>query len=421
MHTTSNWIGHELASLPSAAVVAATTAVNATFLTFDDTLRLQIEALVGSPCDNNTDAAELPSTSNNIDNAIDDNHETKAPTTCIKISDYPSWVVEEIAALKRPWNTSQASSVLGTKYRNTKQCTDSETRGRVVLAIPHESMCAGSLIRRIASLFYLLQGWKRQLAPIRQALTLARLRAVVRLAKHFVALRTRVQNMDVQAFNSGVIQYKLDLLKFAAPRPPAATAIQCVRHCLRGWVCRRRIRLHNAGIRAYPVQQVRYSRGSSGFTWVNPKHRRRWGHLIAMNNTLPSRIANKPTRGHGPPQQNDWVHCMLTGRYVLSDNAAEKRGAKYMKSHRDRVAQYRECMASRDWYRLAKTAWKYEYHTYHTENFYHDYHMGDILDAVTRRPLCQSTRARRDASHIYRTNFLHNIEVYEERMARRKK
>lgn len=431
----TSWITRELAALPSDAVAVATTTVNATLLTFDETLRVQIEALVGSTCNTPGDSeasSSVPSSSSELTKTASELSDDEQSQACNAQSDYPQWVTEEIAAFQRPWDTVRVPSAVGTKYRarrwhgsdtggaRQRRSRRGDSRGRVVLAVPHESMCAGSLIRRIASLYYLLQGWKRQLAPIRQALALARLRAIVKLAKHFVTLRTRVRNMDVQAFNSGVINFKLDLLKFAAPRPPTQDAIQVVRQCLRGWVCRRRYHQHRTGIRVYPLQRVRYPRGTSGFTWVNPKHKARWGRLLAMRSTLPSRVRNKPARGHGPPQHNDWVHCMLTGRYVLSA-AAEKRHPQHAKRLAYRATKYRRCVEQRDWFGVAKSSWKYEYRTYQTAQFYHDYHMGDILDGTTMRPICQATRPRRDASEAYRIMYLRNIEYYEKKMANRRR
>ena len=319
-----------------------------------------------------------------------------------------SWVMEELDVIKRHWSGAYTT---GAKFGH-------ELLQRQVV-VPAESSTTGSLIRRVASLFYLVQGWKHQLSPLRKALTVAKMRAVLTLAKNQVALRTQVLNMDVTAFNSGVIGFKLNLLKYATPRPPSHNAMQCVRNCLRSWVCRRRLKLHRTGVRVYPVQQVRYGRSTHGFTWVNPKQKGKWGRMLAIKSTLPSRIANKPTRGHGAPTSSDWIHCMLTGRYVLSQEALQRRPLVASRMEY-RCKRYTSCLMRHDWSGVAKSAWKYEYRTYKTEDFYHDYYMGDVLDATTLRPLCEMTRSRRDMSQVYRDRYLHNIEVLQRMCAKQK-
>ena len=274
-------------------------------------------------------------------------------------------------------------------------------------------------MRRVVSVAHLVAALRFRHSPRAHTIDLARMHATLRLARRFMSLRDRVRRMDAQVISSGFVSFKLDLLKYAAPKRPIENHLRVVQNCLRGWVGRFRLRQHRAGVRAYPLHRIRYgaSAPAAAFTWVNPRHKRRWGRLLAGNYTLARRVPNMPTRPCGPPEPTDWTHRYLTGSYALTRESAHAKNVA--RTHASASRAYRRHLESRDWLRVRQTAWKFEYETYTTADFYHDYHMGNVVDARTRCVLNQTTRARRRGAHAYQASYLNAIRAYERRMRKR--
>ena len=247
---------------------------------------------------------------------------------------------------------------------------------------------------------------------------LPRLQTTARLAHTLIDLRTRVRAMDVSVVSSSSVEFFLDLLKFAVPKKPACSSMVVVRRCLSRWVCRRRFLRHRSGAASYPLHRVRYreaTRRASLFTWVNPRHKRRWASLQSAEYSLPPRVPNMAACGRAPPDESGWIHRYLTG--ALRTTAALS--AKRAEAHASAARAYRAHYAARDWAALAQTAWKFEYQTYATDAYYHDHHMGYIVDAATGSALNSLTRARRVQAQAYQARYLRNINTLRMHMERR--
>lgn len=276
---------------------------------------------------------------------------------------------------------------------------------------------APDALRRLYALYHLTAAMLRRYGGRTQTLDCARLQAVTGLARRFISLQNRVRRMEVNVISSGVVTLKLDLMKYVAPRRPIETYMSTVTEALRGWVCRHRMRQHRNGTRAYPLHRIRYSDPNSslsGFTWINPKHRRRWGRLLIRDSTK-NRVPNMPTHAR-PPSTEDWVHMYLTGQYLMTSNS---KIASSLPEHRSAAKAYNQHLLAGDWLRLTQTAWKFEYETYLTRDFYHDFHMGFIIDRNTRRVANQMNRVRRVRAQEYQNEYLRRIRIYERALNKR--
>lgn len=272
-----------------------------------------------------------------------------------------------------------------------------------------------NFIRRLFALYIILMSWRIRNDPLKCVIDLARIKTMTTMMTKYMDLNARVKRMDVTAFSSSVIQARLDLLKYVVPRRPSQSYLECIMDILRMWVCKTRLKNHCSGKKTYPITRIREAKQSdtmSGFVWVNPIHKKRWGRLLNTGAT-PRRIRNAPCRGHGPPDDTDWVHCYLMGKYIKdipTDTTTYYRQKN--PSHESAMTIYSKQYNDKNWYGTAMTAWKFEYDTYSTDQFYHDYHMGYITNQQ-RRVLSNKTRKTRAMSEFYRKKYLLNISQYE--------
>ena len=281
----------------------------------------------------------------------------------------------------------------------------------------------GAASRSLGIMFEIILAWRSVYNTERFALRVLSSNTTLTLANKYLLLTKRIKRLDVTAFSSNVISARIDLMKYVVPTKPASTCLHRIQDCMRGWICKVRLRKHRQGVRSYPVHRIRCSKVPSvlsGITWVNPKNMKQFGRHLAIGGPK-RRISNAPSNSRGRPTDADWVHCYLTGQYIRG-NYGTSTGTRfeenYPKSHKRASAKYRKHLSEENWYELTKTAWAFEFNTYGTEQFYHDYHMGDMYDSQ-RNCLSLATRATRLVSEGYRKRYVANIDYLDGIMARR--
>lgn len=272
--------------------------------------------------------------------------------------------------------------------------------------------------RSLTIMFDIICAWRSAYNPRRFAMRAMGSDATLKIVNKYLSLRGRVRNLDATAFSSNVITVKLDLMNYVTPKKPSTTSLHVLQDLVRTWICKTRLRKHKQGVRKYPIH--RFRKNTCGFVWVNPKHMKRFGGMMSLG-LARRRASNMPAHAREKPTNADWVHCYLTRQYIRGRHDAHDMFVEdYPDSHKRASVRYNQQLQAKDWYGVTKTAWRFEYQTYGTDQFYHDVHMEHIYD---RNLTCLSrrTRASQNNSRNYRKRYMENIEYLERLLAARER
>ena len=281
----------------------------------------------------------------------------------------------------------------------------------------------GTACRSLCVIIEIISAWRSFYNLDHYAMRILGASTTTKITNQLLSLRQRVRRLDVTAFSSNVIHARLDLMKYVTPKRPSCKYLHQIQDCMRGWICRVRLRKHRQGVRAYPIHRIRRPGSSismSGFTWVNPKNMKRFGHLLSIGSNK-RRMSNMPKRARARPTNADWVHCYLTGKYLRGKHTTGSSlfESDFPKSHSKASSKYKKYLKAQDWYSVTKTAWEFEFNTYNTERFYHDYHMGNMYDS-NFNCMALKTRTTRRRSEIYRQQYVSNIDYFDKIMEKRR-
>ena len=303
---------------------------------------------------------------------------------------------------------------------NVTNVQDSSIYENTIIPETNATLESDILVKSIHKLFILsvlLEEWRIKFSTFRQTISIARINEVIKLSNKYLGLHRRVNNMNVPAFSSNKVNATLDIMKYVKPIYPTSIYMKIICSGLRKWICVSRMRKHKSGYRIYPVNRIRETCNAnrvSGFTWVNPQYAKKWGSLLYDNNKydISNRIANKPTSNVHPPDEYDWVHRYLMGYYNYSSLKPDD--ALVIKRRYDIIRKnYQFHIGNKNYITANQIAWDFEYNTYTTEDFYHDYHMGNIVN-LYGRTACNFTRKSRVFSMIYSNKYNGNVNYYKQ-------
>ena len=339
-----------------------------------------------------------------------------------------AWISEELANTDDAITASSCVKLLKEivqpteSTENTNVIVSNTVQQQLILSDALHGLCdldklaqkslVQNAIRKLYLMRFLIFNWKNQNSVLKHSIALKKQREVINLAYRFFSLTERVKQMSTCAISSGVVQLRLDLLKYAIPKRPCDCHIKTIQNCLKSWICRHRMRQHKKHVRNYPVKQLRYltPTAGTGFIWVNPNFKKRWGGLMMDDYELPRTYPNYHPR-NVPPDSNDWVYNYLSGNYILSEKSA-KYTENTLRYHQRIASDYVYYRDRHDWVNMNRIGWKFEFETYSTSDFIHDYKMSFMLDSTSGKPLCNATRSARLAARAYQQQYLHTIGKY---------